>query len=83
MGASLGQPLPHSDAMDCFLAGAARYCRRNDAQLAVSGADAVRYLCYTPICGGIVILCAFADVSSHAEMERHLMRARKAADRSQ
>ncbi|QFG76682.1 hypothetical protein DMB90_10830 [Raoultella planticola] len=27
-----------------------------------------------------VILCAFADVSSHAEMERHLMRARKAAD---
>lgn len=82
LGASLGQPLPHSDAMDLLLSQVLHVVQAGTiAQLAVSG-ERTLYVAYAPTryMQQDVILCAFADVSSHAEMERHLMRARKAAD---
>lgn len=82
LGASAGQRLPPAPATTTLLSQVlpAQHAGAIE-QLAVAGGKTL-YVAYAPTryMQRDVILCVFADVSAHAEIERQLARAKSAAD---
>lgn len=82
LGATQGEPLQNTEAMSTLLSQVQHAVQDGSIERLAISSERTLYVAYAPTryMQQDVTLCAFADVSSHAEMERNLTRARKAAD---
>lgn len=80
--ATPGEPLQNTKPMATLLSQVQHAVQDGTIERLTISPDRTLYVAYAPTryMQQDVTLCAFADVSSHAEMERNLTRARKAAD---
>lgn len=82
LGAIQGEPLKKTKAMLPLLSQVQHAVQDGTIERLYISSERTLYVAYAPTryMQQDVTLCAFTDVSSHAEMERNLSRARKAAD---
>lgn len=82
MGATLGEPLPDTVAMTSLIDQIKHTVKDGTIDRLDISPERTLYVAYAPtrFMQQDVILCIFADVSSHAQIERNLLKARKAAE---
>ncbi|WP_167353552.1 response regulator [Kosakonia oryziphila] len=82
MGATAGEPLPKTKAMTALLKQIKHTVKDGTIDRLDISPERTLYVAYAPTryMQQDVILCIFADVSSHAQIERNLLKARKAAE---